>query len=577
MADDLTKTQKAKIKKGLDKIVQTRTSQMADRLTENSYHAYSAGDKAAQKTMGVHLTVKIVQKEATQYMREYGALIKKEGNIMIPVYKKMGDGAEELVDYTKYNLMGHSATQDKKKIFDIIQKEYKKGTPTGLKQTKKGTYPKDSLAKQLEKHFGMQKSHAALVARTEAQRITDQGQRIRYQKLGVTRARWKTSGDDRVRDQHTIRQEHGIYEMDKIPSLGEPNCRCSIVPVLDTENPLPPETKTITPKKTSKTSKSLLTPKKIPPDEASILARTGGGTRYTPEQMVEKMKSFRQGKEGRKVLEIEDELREVNSAIDNLSNYCDTFEYPFTESEQKYIDRITNFLIKREDLEIELRNAKEALNISSRKLLFNEVPNTDFSIACHDGVALSRKRGDIGKKLREGEAFLQNVIGPKTINKDNPLSSIYHKTNTGRAYCRGDGIYINNGDSVGTIVHECGHTFEHNMNEGEVGAFWFRKITDHLSSRTKGERFKKLSDITGNRLYRADEVAKTDEFYRAYMGKYYGTTWHESDFMKDGDFEGARATEFLSIGLESMYTDPVAFAIKDPESFKLVFALIKGL
>lgn len=267
---DLPKTQKAKIDRGLEKIISSRTDQMADRLTENSYYAYSEGDKAAQKAMNLHLTVKIVQKEATQYMKEYGSLIKKEGNIMIPVYKKMADGADELTGYTKYNLMGHSASKDKKQILDIIKKEYQKGTPTGLKQAKKGTYPKDSIASKLHDHFKMQKSHAALVARTEAQRITDHGQRIRYQKLGVTQARWKTSGDDRVRDQHTIRQEHGIYEMDKIPSLGEPNCRCSIVPVLDTENPLPPETKPPTKKQESK---SVLTPKKVAPEKDLVIER----------------------------------------------------------------------------------------------------------------------------------------------------------------------------------------------------------------------------------------------------------------------------------------------------------------
>jgi hypothetical protein len=51
-----------------------------------------------------------------------------------------------------------------------------------------------------------------------------------------------------------------------------------------------------------------------------------------------------------------------------------------------------------------------------------------------------------------------------------------------------------------------------------------------------------------------------DEFFDHYCGKYY----------KDG------ATEIISMGLEKMYKDPIAFLDKDPEYFEFIVKVMWG-
>lgn len=99
----------------------------------------------------------------------------------------------------------------------------------------KGTRYED-LAKDLEKSFGMDEDRAARIARDQIGTAYGQINAARQQELGVTRFIWRTSRDERVRDEHAER-EGEIYEYDDPPDgelPGEPiNCRCYAEPVFD--------------------------------------------------------------------------------------------------------------------------------------------------------------------------------------------------------------------------------------------------------------------------------------------------------------------------------------------------------
>ena len=87
-------------------------------------------------------------------------------------------------------------------------------------------------------------------------------------------------------------------------------------------------------------------------------------------------------------------------------------------------------------------------------------------------------------------------------------------------------------NSIGTGVHEVGHRMEYSVpGLYQLEAlFWER--------RTEGEELRTLRSITKSRRYGANEMAKEDEFFRPYAGKYYS----------DGE-----AFEIFTMGWEHMY------------------------
>lgn len=92
------------------------------------------------------------------------------------------------------------------------------------------------LAEELSDRFDFAADHAEFIARDQVGKLTGQLSAQRSQALGITQFVWRTSGDERVRDEHEARDGE-TYDYDNPPDgelPGEPiNCRCSDEPVLD--------------------------------------------------------------------------------------------------------------------------------------------------------------------------------------------------------------------------------------------------------------------------------------------------------------------------------------------------------
>ena len=131
----------------------------------------------------------------------------------------------------------------------------------------------------------------------------------------------------------------------------------------------------------------------------------------------------------------------------------------------------------------------------------------------------------------------------------------------GRAYAsRGmsdklNSINVNAYDTEETKIHEIGHIIE--FSDPEIK----KKANDFLEKRTKGDKPKKLRDVTGIKGYGDKEITKEDKFFDPYVGKIY----------RSGD------TEIVSMGLQRLYEDPVGFAVADPEYFDLIIDIIRGM
>lgn len=94
----------------------------------------------------------------------------------------------------------------------------------------------EELAKDLANTFGMDEDRAARIARDQIGTAYGQINAARQQELGVNKFIWRTSNDERVRDEHVAR-EGETYDYDDPPDgelPGEPiNCRCYAEPVFD--------------------------------------------------------------------------------------------------------------------------------------------------------------------------------------------------------------------------------------------------------------------------------------------------------------------------------------------------------
>ena len=101
-------------------------------------------------------------------------------------------------------------------------------------------------------------------------------------------------------------------------------------------------------------------------------------------------------------------------------------------------------------------------------------------------------------------------------------------------------------------VHEVGHHME-------VDQHTLNRATEFLKWRTKGEKARKLSIITGNDRYDPWEVAKPDKFCTPYIGRIYGK---------------GQSTEVISMGLQYMYDDPVKFYKCDPAHFTFMMGIM---
>lgn len=92
------------------------------------------------------------------------------------------------------------------------------------------------IAGDIEKRWATGNSRAALIARDQVGKFYGQTNAMRQRAIGVESFRWRTVGDDRVRDEHAG-LDGLVFRYDDPPSIGLPGepilCRCYAEPVFD--------------------------------------------------------------------------------------------------------------------------------------------------------------------------------------------------------------------------------------------------------------------------------------------------------------------------------------------------------
>jgi SPP1 gp7 family putative phage head morphogenesis protein len=194
-------------------------------LINSATQAHIAGDANAIRLAKLMFSKEMVQQEALEYMKGYRRmLIEKGGTMVVNINKETGVPERLFKPWFE-----ESSKEQRETVSDIIRKGIEDGKPTGAREFKAGGYPKGSIAADLQDYFTDRKSHAATVARTETARIQSEASLTRYRKAGV-KVEYRTARDDRVRPEHLALE--GVYDADKVPPIGEPNCRCAHIPVV---------------------------------------------------------------------------------------------------------------------------------------------------------------------------------------------------------------------------------------------------------------------------------------------------------------------------------------------------------
>ncbi|MFA4971962.1 MAG: hypothetical protein WC683_05065 [bacterium] len=162
---------KAATKKAIDAVLEELEEDDIQTLTKHASAAHLAGDLDATQALRLEIDIDQASKEALAYAREYRVELTKQGGTTIN-----GTFTPWLSDRNE---------ETRNQIAALIEKGLRDGTPTGVKESGKSTYPKDSIAQQLHDFFGARKSHATTVARSEIARIQNQGSLNRYEESEV--------------------------------------------------------------------------------------------------------------------------------------------------------------------------------------------------------------------------------------------------------------------------------------------------------------------------------------------------------------------------------------------------------
>lgn len=161
-------------------------------------------------------------------------------------------------------------------------------------------------------------------------------------------------------------------------------------------------------------------------------------------------------------------------------------------------------------------------------------------------------------KLLAGINAFKKMVGVDTLDgkvlKIAALDTKFGQAADRSFYGKG-GIYMADKAPVEVVVHEAAHWLE------ESDPKIHDKVQKFFESRTAGEEWQKLSDLTGNSNYADNEVAKPDKWSKPYMGK---------------KIASGKNSEILSMGMEMMYRDPAGFAKTDPEYFAFIHNTLRG-
>lgn len=162
-------------------------------------------------------------------------------------------------------------------------------------------------------------------------------------------------------------------------------------------------------------------------------------------------------------------------------------------------------------------------------------------------------------RIEQGEDLFRSLVHRRWLEG---YALSVNRTRSNRAYARQHdrSVHLPANVSPSTVVHEYAHHIEYAHPEvlNAAVAFRTRRGAGEVPSRIPG--------------YGPGEISIRDEFLSPYVGKVYQIP----DMNRRGAPPIDRATEVVTMGLEYMAKDPLAFWRKDPDHFRFTWELMNG-
>jgi hypothetical protein len=138
----------------------------------------------------------------------------------------------------------------------------------------------------------------------------------------------------------------------------------------------------------------------------------------------------------------------------------------------------------------------------------------------------------------------------------------------GRAYAAKAGtvVAMADADETWVAIHEFGHVLDERLLSGSRKAV--ATSVEFLRYRVGDEEAKEMNKVIPGSNYRDGEMGREDKFAAA-LGDRNRAFYAGKDY-------GERATELLSMGLDTLYRDPTGFAQRDPEFAGYVLGILDG-
>jgi hypothetical protein len=374
-----------------------------------------------------------------------------------------------------------------------------------------------------------------MIARTESMRGYNAAKQEYLYFSGVQEKEWLTAVDGRERDAHRAANGQrvpidGFFQVggDKLAWPGDPsgspgntiNCRCTIVPIIPDEDELPPDPRPH--------------PDPDPFEEAYVDEEGEEAFPYVPDPTL------------------------------------------FGILEDGFIDHIRSKVAEVEGKDVRVRRMQTAVDEVLREIrghldagggldeLLNQgmlpKPPTYFTPRNFAKLAGTDADDDRMSKIFNGaHAWLSANVAESVIRKAGGLRGIeiidgraYYSSNAKKVVTsRGRDVF----DGTETFIHEYSHHLhDHGSPNLEHAIRSFLKVR-----RGKSEM---------ERIYPGmDEYAYKDRFAHPYTGRVYD--WE--------DKKNPKGYEVFTMGMESLYRDPVEFFRKDAEHWALTYAVMKGV
>lgn len=224
----------------------------------------------------------------------------------------------------------------------------------------------------------------------------------------------------------------------------------------------------------------------------------------------------------------------------------DEIPYSATVRSRELQDQIKDLKLQRHNLDALLKN-----EIADNYLAVHEPINVKVTFGRNVGPKIMERMSEgaqeFSKLVSEDVARdFANTGGIDVYVREIARGErAYSNFNMGGA---GGTVYLAEDSGMRTYVHEMGHLLE---SDYRVKTY----ANSFLSDRTQGEAAEWLGDS-----YARDEIAKKDKFFHPYVGKIYSS----------------ESTEVISMGLEYLWKDPLAFLHDDPEYFEFIVNVIRG-